>query len=102
MESHVIMEVGLTLAVLTVVALAVYRMKQRSRERRVHDWVKAYLKDRYGTVPSSLTINSSGDPLWPVLVTFETPGAATRRYLQFSCGGPLSTFFLSAERVASR
>jgi hypothetical protein len=35
--------------------------------------VKNYLCVRYGELPNPLSINCSDDPLWPVLVAFDTP-----------------------------
>jgi len=78
--------------------LVVYRWRQRIRARRVEQWVKDYLRDRYGEVPESLSINCSDDPLWPVQVAFDTPRTGLRRSMQFTCGGVHSTFALLSER----
>jgi hypothetical protein len=77
---------ALTLAALT--AFTVYRWRMR---QRVRAGVEGWLSDRYGGLPKDLTIDSSDDPLWPVLVAFDDPRTGTRHHLQFSCNGRPST-----------
>src|SRR5690349_16410579 len=89
--------IGLVSVVLAVVAaFAAYRWKQRTRARRVEEWVKGYLVTRYGRLPDRLNIICTDDALWPVLVAFERPGA--RHSLQFSCAKDESSFFLLREK----
>jgi hypothetical protein len=89
---------GLTAAAVFVV----YRWRQHERIRRVENWVKDYLRVRYGELPHPLSINCSDDPLWPVLVAFDTPRTGSRHSLQFTCGGADSTFALLAEKEEQR
>jgi hypothetical protein len=87
-----------TLALVALVAFALYRRRQRHRVRRVEGWVKDYLCARYGELPTRLSINCSDDHLWPVLVAFNAPRTGIRHRLQFTCGATHSTFELSAEK----
>lgn len=79
-----------------------YRWRQRQRVRRVETWVNAYLAARYGGLPSLVHINCSDDTSWPVLVEFETPRTGSRHRLQFTCGGPQSTFALLSAQEERR
>jgi hypothetical protein len=79
-------------------AFAVYRWRQHERVRRVERWVKDYLVTRDGQLPTNLLINCSDDLLWPVLVSFDGSPGGSRHYLQFGCGGPISTFSLLSEK----
>ncbi len=90
------------LGLTAVAAFAVYRWLQRRRVRRVEEQVKDHLCDRYGELPTSLSINCSDDPLWPVLVAFDTPRTKTRHRMQFTGGGTHSTFALLSEKEEKR
>src|SRR5437879_3622257 len=79
-------------------AFAVYRWRQRERGRQVDGRVKDFLSSRYGELPSDLNVNSSDDPLWPVLVSFHNPRTGIRHRLQFACPGPASTLFFLSEK----
>jgi hypothetical protein len=89
---------GLTAAA----AFVVYRWRQRKRLRWVEKWVKDYLCVRYGELPNPLSINCSDDPLWPVLVAFDTPRTGSRHSMQFTCGGRHSTCELLSEKEEER
>jgi hypothetical protein len=89
---------GLTAAA----AFVVYRWWQKKRIRRVEKWVKDYLRLRYGELPNPLTISCSDDPLWPVLVSFDTPCTGTRHSMRFTCGGTHSTFALLSKKEEQR
>ena len=98
-------EVLIGMGALGLVALAafvVYRWQQKKRIRRIEKWVKEYLSGRYGELPNPLRINCSDDPLWPVLVAFDTPSTGIRHSLQFACGRGHSTFALVSEKEEKR
>jgi hypothetical protein len=98
-------EVLIGMAVLGVTAMAAfvgYRWRQSKRVRRVEEWVKDYLCVRYSKLPNALRINCSDDPLWPVLVAFDTPGTGIRHSLQFTCTGTYSTFALLSDKEEQR
>ena len=86
--------VGLT----AVAAFVAYRRQQTKRVHRVEDWVKDYLRVHYGELPNPLSIDCSDDPLWPVLVAFDTPRTGIRHSLRFTCGGTPPTFALLSEK----
>ena len=86
------------LGFLAVAAFVVYRWRQRKRVCRIEEWVKDYLCVRYGELPNPLSINCSDDPLWPVLVAFDTPRTGIPHSMQFTCGGRHSTFALLSEK----
>lgn len=88
------------MAVVALAAVIVYRWGQRGRIRRIKAWVGRYLSDRYGALPSRLTINCSDDPLWPVLVGFDHPTSGMRHSLQFACAGRPSAYSLQSETDA--
>lgn len=101
MDSNVAALIAMAgLAVVSAAAFAVYRWGQRGRVRRIKAWVGRYLSDRYGTLPSRLTINCSDDPLWPVLVGFDHPTSGMRHSLQFTCVGRPSAYSLQSEKNA--
>jgi hypothetical protein len=98
-------EVLTVVAVLVLVALAAfaaYRWQQRTRVRRVKDWVKEFLVARYGDLPIHLNINCSDDLLWPVFVTFNEPRSGILHRLQFACGGQQSSFSVLSEKEEKR
>jgi hypothetical protein len=90
------------MAFVALAAFAVYRWGQRNRVRQIERSVKDYLMVRYGELPSDLNINCSDDPLWPVLVAFDSPRTATRHRLQFDCRGPHSPVSLLSETEEKR
>ena len=101
METSTAVVIGMAASGLAAIAvLAVYRLWQRKRVRQVEGWVKDYLCARYGELPNPLSINCSDDPLWPVLVAFNTPGTGIRCSLHFSCAHAHSTFALLSEKDA--
>ena len=96
--------IGMAAAVVIagLVVFAIYRWRQRRRVHRVEVWVKKYLSDRYGVLPSSLRIGCSDDRSWPVLVAFERPRDGTRHNLRFACHGSVSSYTLLSEKVETR
>src|SRR5436305_14379989 len=99
METGVAVIIGMAALGLTAAAaFVVYRWRQRKRVHRVKGWVKDYLCARYGELPNLLSINCSDDPLWPVLVAFDTPRTGIRHGMHFTCGSRHSTFALLSER----
>lgn len=100
MENSKDLLIGMTvlLVVTCVSALAIYKWQQQQRVREVETWVREYLYDRYGILPTQLQINCSSDLLWPVLVNFDAPRTGFRHSLQFDCGGPQPTWRLQSER----
>jgi hypothetical protein len=103
MEKSAELMIGLAVVgLLAVAAFVVYRWRQKKRVRQIEEWVKDYLCDRYGPLPNSLSINCSDDPLWPVLVRFDTPRTGLRHRLQFSCPGTRSSFALVSDREEIR
>jgi|SRR5579884_2160382 len=95
----------LTAAVLAVTALVVFalsRRRQRLRARRVGLRVNEYLLARCGTLPTSLNINCSIDPLWPVVVAFVDPRTGARHRLRFDCCGPHAALSLVSEKEDER
>jgi len=91
---------ALGLAAVTV--FIVYRLRQRRRASRVEEWVKDYLRFRYGELPNPLTIDCADDLRWPVLVAFDTPRTGVRHRLQFTCGRTHSSFALLSEKEDKR
>ena len=81
-----------------VAAPVVYRWRQRKSIRRVEEWVKNYLCVHYGELPNPLSIHCSADPLWPVLVAFDTPCTGIRHRMRFTCGRTHSTLALLSEK----
>ena len=103
MDKNAEVLIGVVALVFAVVAaFAGYRWRQRGRARRVEQWVRGYLRTRYGELPDALTINCSDDPLWPVLVAFDRPRQQTRHRLQFSCPSSPPSFALLAETQEPR
>lgn len=103
MEKSIEVLIGMAaLGLAATAAFAVYRWRQRNRVRRVEKWVKDYLCARYGELPNPLSINCSDDPLWPVLVAFDTPRTGIRHSMQFTCGGRDSTYALLSEKEEER
>lgn len=103
MDSSVEVLIGMAVVVIAgLVAYAIYRRRQRRRVHRVEEWVKKYLSDRYGELPTALRIDCSDDRLWPVLVDFTGPCPGVRHRLQFTCGGTRSTFALLSEKEEAR
>lgn len=101
MESSAVMLMEIAgLGLSAMAAFVVYRWWQKKRTRRIETWVKDYLCIRYGELPNPLSINCSDDPLWPVLVAFDTPRTGTRHSMQFTCGGRHSTYALLSEKEA--
>jgi hypothetical protein len=94
--------VVIALALVALAAFAFYRWHQRKRVSWVQGRVREYLVARYGVLPTHLDINCSEDPLWPVLVSFDSPRAGFRHTLQFSCSGSASTFSLLSEKEEGR
>src|SRR5689334_913063 len=88
-------------ACMALAAFAAHRWRQRRRVLRVKEWVKGYLRTRYGEVPGRLDINCSDDTLWPVLVSFDLPRTGVRHSLRFACHGP-SSLSLLAEKEDAR
>jgi hypothetical protein len=83
-------------------ALGLYRWRQRRRVRRVERWVAEYLSARYGTLPSALHINCTGDRLWPVLVDYRDPATGIEHRLHFDCPGSGSSLSLIREEWEMR
>lgn len=94
--------IGTAGVALLALAFAVYRWQQRKRVRRVEQWVREYLAERYGEVPDDLHINCSDDTNWPVLVSFNSRQNGTSHRLQFVCGRTIPTFFLLSETGEQR
>lgn len=91
--------IGVTIVFLTCLAVfPVYRWWQQKRVRRVELWVKNFLLARFGAIPNYLNINCSQDPLWPVLVYFETPSTERQHRMQFDCRRSQHTWLLVSER----
>jgi hypothetical protein len=103
MDQSVAMLVGITAAALAgLAAFTAYCWQQRSRVRRVKQWVTGYLHTRFGTPLNELSITCTNDRLWPVLARFDDPRTGTRHRLQFSCLGPDTAFALLSEKQESR
>jgi hypothetical protein len=99
MENSAEVLIGMAaLGISAAAAFVVYRWWQKKRIRRVEKWVKDYLCVRFGKLPNPLSINCSDDPLWPVLVAFDTPRTGIRHSMQFTCGGTHSTYELLSEK----
>jgi len=90
------------LVVTALAALALYRWRQHVRTRRVGLRVNEYLVARCGTLPTSLHVDCSNDPLWPVLVAFVDPRTGVRHRLRFDCCGPHSALSLISEKADER
>lgn len=103
MDRNVEMLLGIVaILVPAVVAIAVYRWRQRQRACHIAKEVKAFLLTRYGELPTNLNINCSDDRLWPVLVTFDRPGTDIRLLLQFAFPGHMSPASLLSEAEQPR
>jgi hypothetical protein len=84
MENIAEVLIGMAALGLSAVAVfVVYRGWQQNRACRIENWVKDYLRVRYGELPDPLSINCSNDPLWPVLVAFDAPSTGIRHSMQF-------------------
>jgi hypothetical protein len=73
-----------------VVAGMVFAYLQRrdmQRIRRTDDQIREYLTRRFGVLPAVLSIHSSHDALWPVLVRFTDVASNTKYRLQFAGSG---------------
>ena len=90
------------LLAMSLAGYAIYQWQQREHVRGVENWVKDYLRGRYGSLPNQLHIHDSSDRLWPVLVRFDLPGIEVRHRMQFECGGPPQTWSLISERDEQR
>src|SRR5579885_1321177 len=96
-EMDVSIEVLIGMAAVVIVGLVLFAIngwRQRRRVHRVEEWVKKYLSDRYGVLPSCLRIDCSDDRLWPVLVAFERPPDRSCHNLQFDCHGAATSYSL--------
>ena len=103
MANSAVVLIGMAAVGLTAVAaFMVYRWWQKKRIHRVETWVKDYVSLHYGELPNPLTINCSDDPLWPVLVSFDTPHNGTRHSLRFTCGRTHSSFALLLKKEEQR
>jgi hypothetical protein len=100
MEKSTEVLIGMVMFGLTALAVfAAQRWRQRRRVRRVEGWIKEYLSVRYGELPGHLNINGSDDPLWPVVVAFDSPATGIRQSFQFACVGPQSTLSLLSHKA---
>jgi|SRR5947209_9176554 len=79
-------------AVAALIAVTIYRWRQRDRARHIKTWIADYLSTRFGAPAVRLNINCSDDPLWPVLVGFDHPTTGFRHVLRFACAGSASTW----------
>lgn len=84
------------------VVLAAQKRKRRDRVLSIERWVMDFLRSRYDTLPSQLSIHCSNDRLWPVLARFDMPGSDLRHSMQFECGGTSPTWSLISERDEQR
>ena len=103
MNSNAELVMGIAVLMLGSLAVfAVYNWRHLRRRRLVDTWVREYLKDRFGEMPSDLRINCSNDRLWPILVDFEVPRTETQYHLQFVCPGTHSSLSLRSEKKESQ
>lgn len=93
---------GTVLAVLALVAFAVYRWRYGGRVPRVKAWITKYLSERYDAPPGRLTIHCADDPPQPVLVGFDNPRSGARHQCRFDCSGGPAGFSLLSETNRSR
>jgi hypothetical protein len=95
--------IGITgVGLAAVAAFVVYRWREQERIAQIKTWVKEFLCARYGELPNPLSINCSEDPLWPILVGFDTPRTGMRHRLQFTCERTFSTFALLSDMEEKR
>ena len=99
MEKSTEVLIGMVVFGLTALAaLAAYRWRQRRRVHRVEACVKEYLSAHYGEPLDQLNINCSDDPLWPVLVAFDSRRTGIRHSLQFAYVGRQSILSLLSDK----
>lgn len=84
-------------AVVTVIAFVLYRLKNAERIRAVKERVRDHLRKHYGEVPDELIVNCSDDERWPILVSFVEPRSHVVKRLQFKCSRSIATFRVHAE-----
>ena len=89
------------MALVALLSFAWYRRQVRQRSQAVHQWVKDYLAIRFRGL-DNLRIDCSDDTLWPVLVSFDGPGAGVRHRMQFVCSGAPSTYALLTDQEERR
>lgn len=88
-------------ALVALLSFAWYRRRVRQRSRAVHQWLKDYLAIHFRGL-DNLRIDCSDDALWPVLVSFEGPGAGVRHRMRFVCSGAPSTYALVLDQEERR
>ena len=84
-------------ALVAVAAFAGYRWYQERRTERITKWIQQFLSERYGSLPSPLSIQGTHDTHWPFLVAYRSRTDQARHRLQFVCPGARSTFALVSE-----
>jgi hypothetical protein len=92
--------IGMT-ALAALLTFASYRRQVRQRSLVVHQWVKDYLANRFRGL-ENLRIDCSDDTLWPVLVSFDGPGAGASHRMRFVCSGAPSTYALLSDQEERR
>lgn len=94
--------VAISFVFLGAVVLAAYQQRQQNRVHSIELWVRDFLGNRYGKLPSELHIHCSNDRLWPVLARFDRPDTGKRHSMLFECGGLSRTWSLVSERDEQR